>query len=144
MKIRKNIKIFKKYKKYISIFCIVHPKFLSITPRIILHRIISVVYLTGFFTRNLDSIHPRWRVTTLTSEREAGRECNRSGGLYSRPLMTVPIVTLLWWMEEFSVFRVVVYKFNSNNIKIRDKPIPENVVMYWRVLILLMVIHRSP
>jgi len=27
---------------------------------------------------------------TLTSEREAGRECNRSGGLCSRPLMNVP------------------------------------------------------
>ena len=75
--------------------------------KIILHRIISVVNLTSFFTRNLDSIHPRWRVTTLTSEREAGGECNRLGGLYSRPLMNVTIAIFKWRMEKVSVFWVV-------------------------------------
>jgi len=47
----------------------------DITFKIILHRIISVVYLDLFPTRNLSPFHPRWRVKTLVSEREAGCEC---------------------------------------------------------------------
>ena len=77
------------------------------TYKIILHRIISVVNLASFFTRNFDSIHSRWRVTTVTSEREAGGECNRLEGIYSRPLMNVPIATLMWWIEAVSLFWVV-------------------------------------
>ena len=75
--------------------------------KIILHRIISVVYLDEFPTRNLSTLHPRWRDTTLTSEREAGRECNRFGGIYSRPLMTVPRFLILDDGEEVGVFWVV-------------------------------------
>lgn len=48
----------------------------NIAFKIILHRIISVVYLDLFPTRNLSPFNPRWRVKTLVSERETGCECS--------------------------------------------------------------------
>ena len=87
--------------------------------KIILHRIISVVYLDEFPTRNLSTLHPRWRVTTLISEREAGHECNRFGGIYSRPLMTVLFDPIVYQGGSRRVLSGVFLKLNrSRNNKL--------------------------
>ena len=74
--------------------------------KIILHRIISVVYLDEFPTRNLDSNQPRWWDTTLASEREAGFLgwffVNQSGSIDDRTYHSFGCVR---WKS--SVFRVV-------------------------------------